>query len=121
MPTELFEDFFKALSDNLGANIHINLRYGRNEHHMAEAIFKAFARALRLAVEKDSRIKDLSLQPKEYYENSDNRLWSRESEKHRKRSEKTWTGIQNHKKPEELRDFAKVILPGGRSRKKRHG
>ena len=59
MPTELFEDFFKALSDNLGANIHINLRYGRNEHHMAEAIFKAFARALRLAVEKDSRIKRL--------------------------------------------------------------
>ncbi|MEI7590744.1 MAG: imidazoleglycerol-phosphate dehydratase HisB [Deltaproteobacteria bacterium] len=49
LPTELLEDFFSALAANLGANIHINLRYGRNEHHKAEAIFKAFARALRLA------------------------------------------------------------------------
>lgn len=59
MPTELFEDFFRAISDNLGANLHINLKYGRNEHHMAEAIFKAFARALRFAVSEDERVKDL--------------------------------------------------------------
>ena len=59
MPTELFEDFFKALADNLKANIHINLRYGRNDHHKAEAIFKAFARALRLAVSINPRIKKL--------------------------------------------------------------
>lgn len=59
MPTELFEDFFKALADNLGANIHINLKYGRNEHHKAEAVFKAFARAMRFAVSKDRRMKDL--------------------------------------------------------------
>lgn len=59
MPTELFEDFFKALSDNLLANIHVNLKYGRNEHHMAEAIFKAFAKALRSAVENDPRAKNL--------------------------------------------------------------
>ena len=59
MPTELFEDFFKAIADNLQANIHINLKYGRNEHHMAEAIFKAFAKALRLAVSKDARAKNL--------------------------------------------------------------
>lgn len=50
MPTELFEDFFKALADNLQANIHITLRYGRNEHHIAESIFKAFGRALRMAI-----------------------------------------------------------------------
>jgi len=59
MPTELFEDFFKAISDNLEANIHVNLKYGRNEHHMAEAVFKAFARAVRMAVDKDSRVKNL--------------------------------------------------------------
>jgi len=59
MPTELFEDFFKALSDNLQANIHINLKYGRNEHHMAEGIFKAFAKALRFAVDEDPRAKNL--------------------------------------------------------------
>ncbi len=58
MPTELFEDFFKAVADNLQANIHINLRYGRNEHHKAEAVFKAFARALRLAVARDERRPD---------------------------------------------------------------
>lgn len=59
MPTELFEDFFKALSDNLRANIHINSKYGRNEHHMIESIFKAFARALRMAINEDKRIKYL--------------------------------------------------------------
>lgn len=59
MPTELFEDFFQSLADNLRANIHVNLRYGRNEHHKAEAIFKAFARAMRAAVKIDSRIKNL--------------------------------------------------------------
>lgn len=59
MPTELFEDFFKALSDNLQANIHINVRYGKNEHHIAESIFKSFARALRFAVSRDKRTKGL--------------------------------------------------------------
>lgn len=49
LPTELLEDFFKAVSDNLKANIHINIKYGRNEHHKAEAIFKAFGRTLRMA------------------------------------------------------------------------
>lgn len=59
MPTELFEDFFQAFADNLKANLHINLRYGRNEHHKAEAIFKAVARALRFAISQDKRNADL--------------------------------------------------------------
>lgn len=59
MPTELFEEFFKALSDNLLANLHVNLRYGKNDHHKAEAIFKAFARALRFAVSRDKRAASL--------------------------------------------------------------
>lgn len=59
MPTELFEDFFKAVSDGMGANLHINIKYGRNEHHMAEGIFKAFARALRMATNKNERARNL--------------------------------------------------------------
>jgi len=55
-PTELFEDFFRAMANNLKANIHINLRYGRNEHHIAEAIFKGFAKALKMAISQDKRI-----------------------------------------------------------------
>lgn len=55
MPTELFEDFFKAVADNLQANIHINVKYGRNEHHIAESIFKAFAKALKFAINRDRR------------------------------------------------------------------
>ncbi len=59
MPTELFEDFFKSVADSLAANIHVILRYGKNDHHKAEAVFKAFARALRFAVVRDKRNKDL--------------------------------------------------------------
>ena len=55
MPTELFEDFFYALSGALQANVHLNLRYGRNDHHIAEGAFKAFARAMRHAVSIDMR------------------------------------------------------------------
>lgn len=55
MPAELFQDFFQALAVNLNANIHVNLPYGRNEHHLIEAIFKAFARSLRLATTIDKR------------------------------------------------------------------
>ena len=55
MPTELFEDFFYALSGALRANVHLNLRYGRNDHHIAEGAFKAFARAMRHAVSIDMR------------------------------------------------------------------
>lgn len=58
LPTELVHDFFKALSDTLKANVHINLHYGRNDHHKIEAVFKAFARALRAAVEDDPRFGD---------------------------------------------------------------
>ncbi|MDD4902692.1 MAG: imidazoleglycerol-phosphate dehydratase HisB [Patescibacteria group bacterium] len=57
LPTEVLEEFFRALANNLGCNIHINLRYGKNEHHRAEAIFKAFGRALRAAIEKNPSLK----------------------------------------------------------------
>ncbi|OIP92799.1 MAG: imidazoleglycerol-phosphate dehydratase [Syntrophaceae bacterium CG2_30_58_14] len=52
----LIREFFKSFSDHSGITLHINLRYGTNRHHMAEAIFKAFARALRKAAAADQRI-----------------------------------------------------------------
>ncbi len=48
--TSLFEDFFRALSNHAGMNLHIILHYGRDPHHIFEAIFKGFGRALRQAV-----------------------------------------------------------------------
>lgn len=47
---ELVEEFFRAFSDNLKANIHIVKRFGKNTHHIAEGVFKAVARSLRMAV-----------------------------------------------------------------------
>ncbi|KAF0154873.1 MAG: imidazoleglycerol-phosphate dehydratase [Syntrophaceae bacterium] len=46
----LVKEFFKAFTDHSGITLHINLAYGSNSHHIIEAVFKAFARALRLAV-----------------------------------------------------------------------
>lgn len=47
----IFEDFFRALTNHAGMNLHIILHYGRDPHHIIEAIFKGFGRALRGAVE----------------------------------------------------------------------
>jgi imidazoleglycerol-phosphate dehydratase len=52
----LLKEFFKSFSDHSGITLHINLNYGTNNHHMAEAVFKAFARAFRAAVVPDERI-----------------------------------------------------------------
>src|SRR3954468_12487096 len=54
--TELVEDFWQAFAANALCNLHVLVHYGRNSHHMAEAIFKSAARALRMAVESDPRI-----------------------------------------------------------------
>jgi imidazoleglycerol-phosphate dehydratase len=55
MDTELFEEFFRALATNAGITLHLNQRAGHNAHHVAEACYKATARALRQAVELDPR------------------------------------------------------------------
>ena len=52
-PTEMAEEFFRAVADRAGMTLHINLRYGKNNHHMAEGIFKAFGHALKDAVAID--------------------------------------------------------------------
>ncbi|MDD5722373.1 MAG: imidazoleglycerol-phosphate dehydratase HisB [Syntrophales bacterium] len=53
----LLEEFFRSFTDHGGITLHINVIYGKNPHHIAEAVFKAFARALREAVRIDDRIK----------------------------------------------------------------
>jgi imidazoleglycerol-phosphate dehydratase len=59
MDTELFEEFFRAFAGNAGVTLHITAKAGRNTHHLAEAAFKAAARALRAAAELDSRVGDV--------------------------------------------------------------
>jgi imidazoleglycerol-phosphate dehydratase len=59
MPFTLVEEFCRALASNLRANIHVELLYGRDGHHIAEAIFKGLARALRDACERDPRVKGI--------------------------------------------------------------
>lgn len=54
--TELVREFFQALATNGGITLHIDLIHGINSHHIAEAAFKAVARALRQAVESDPRM-----------------------------------------------------------------
>ena len=55
----LLREFFKSFSDHSGITLHINLHYGRNNHHIAEAIFKALALALRKAVTIHGRIEGI--------------------------------------------------------------
>ncbi len=55
MDTELFVEWFRAFATNAGITLHVTLRAGANSHHIAEACFKALARALREAVEPDPR------------------------------------------------------------------
>jgi len=54
-PAELVEEFFKAMATTGRMNLHVNVPYGTNNHHIAEAIFKATAKALRQAVSPDPR------------------------------------------------------------------
>ena len=54
--SELLEDFWQALAANALCNLHVLLHYGRNSHHIAEAVFKGTARALRMAIEPDPRM-----------------------------------------------------------------
>lgn len=54
--SELTEDFFRAVAMKAGLTLHLSVPYGRNVHHMVEALFKAFARALAQSVSLDPRI-----------------------------------------------------------------
>ena len=54
--TEMGEEFFGAVAVESGLTLHVNVPYGKNTHHMLEAIFKGFARAVAEAVAKDPRV-----------------------------------------------------------------
>ena len=54
---ELIEDFFQGFAQAARANVHLHALYGRSSHHQIEAMFKAFARALRFAVARDKRLR----------------------------------------------------------------
>jgi imidazoleglycerol-phosphate dehydratase len=56
---ELLEDFFQGFAQSAKANVHLRCLYGRSSHHKVEAIFKAFARALRFAVSRDRLLKNV--------------------------------------------------------------
>ena len=55
----LVEDFWYAFSQHAGVDLHVELRYGKSPHHVVEAIFKGVARALRVALEIDPRVRGL--------------------------------------------------------------
>ena len=54
--SELLEEFWLAVAGNALCNLHVLLHYGRNSHHIAEAVFKGTARAMRMAMEDDLRV-----------------------------------------------------------------
>jgi imidazoleglycerol-phosphate dehydratase len=57
LQVELLEDFFHGFATSAAANLHLKVAYGRSSHHAVEAMFKAFARALRFACSRDARLK----------------------------------------------------------------
>jgi imidazoleglycerol-phosphate dehydratase len=57
LQAELIHDFFEGFSIGARANVHVKVLYGRSSHHHVEAVFKAFARALRVACSKDKQLK----------------------------------------------------------------
>jgi len=57
LQTELVHDFFDGFASGARANVHVQVLYGRSSHHHVEAVFKAFARALRVACARDARLK----------------------------------------------------------------
>ena len=59
MDTELFEEFFKAFTNESKCNLHIESLYGKNNHHIIESCFKAFSKSIRMAIEIDGRTQNI--------------------------------------------------------------
>ena len=66
MDTELFNEFFKAFTNESKCNLHIENLYGVNNHHIIESCFKAFAKSVRMAIEIDEKIKNIIPSTKGY-------------------------------------------------------
>src|SRR4029077_6072306 len=63
--TEMVGGFFQGFAQAARANVHLRVLYGRSSHHQVEALFKAFARALRFAVSRDKRLRNILPSTKE--------------------------------------------------------
>ncbi len=72
LDTDLLEDFFQGFAINLGANVVVRLPYGRSDHHKIEAIFKAFAKAMKMACSTDPRALESIPSTKGMIENDSN-------------------------------------------------
>jgi imidazoleglycerol-phosphate dehydratase len=59
LQSELVHDFFEGFAQGARANVHLKVLYGRSSHHKIEALFKAFARALRVACSRDKQLGDM--------------------------------------------------------------
>lgn len=59
LQSELVEDFFEGFARGAKANVHLKTVYGRSNHHKVEALFKAFARALRFACSRDEQLREM--------------------------------------------------------------
>ncbi len=59
LQSELVEDFFEGFARGARANVHVKVMYGRSSHHKIEALFKAFARALRVACSRDKQLGEM--------------------------------------------------------------
>ena len=75
LQSELVDDFFEGFARGARANVHARVLYGRSSHHKIEALFKAFARALRAACWRDQRMARLLPAPRECCDDRDCRLW----------------------------------------------
>jgi imidazoleglycerol-phosphate dehydratase len=65
LQSELVTDFFEGFAQGARANVHLKVLYGRSSHHQVEALFKAFARALRTACSRDRRLRKVLPSTKE--------------------------------------------------------
>ncbi len=69
LDTDLVQHFFESFASGLGANITVNVAQGRLDHHMIESLFKAFAKAMKMAVSKDPKAKNMIPSTKGLIEN----------------------------------------------------
>ena len=65
LQAELVHDFFDGFAQGARANVHVKVLYGRSSHHQIEALFKAFARALRVACSRDRQLGEMLPSTKE--------------------------------------------------------
>ena len=65
LQSELVHDFFDGFAQGARANVHVKVLYGRSSHHQIEALFKAFARALRVACSRDRQLGEMLPSTKE--------------------------------------------------------